>query len=117
MAGNAREMTAAARPQFGRPVGEVRQVIVSTLREHGPMAVRDLAQSTQVGYLAAARTVDNALRSGALQIVGHEKQAHCKKWVALYDVAEPAEVAQPAAEEPAQSWGGLQQWVAVWANK
>ena len=71
-----------------RPTGEVRIVILDALRAQGAMPLHDLAERTHVGLDAARRTVDNAVRSGSLEIVGHEKREHCKKWVALYDVAE-----------------------------
>ncbi len=73
-----------------RPPGEIRTVILSTVRAAGPMTLRDIAERSQVGYEAARRTLDNAVRGDALQIVGHEKRAHCDKWVALYDVPREA---------------------------
>jgi hypothetical protein len=74
-----------------RPPGEVRETIVSTVREAGQsLALRDIAQRSQVGYDAARRTLDNAVRCGVLEIVGHEKREHSSKWVALYDVPRPA---------------------------
>lgn len=74
-----------------RPQGEVWMAILSTLREQGPMPMRELAERSQVGYDATRRTVDNAVRAKALEIVGHEKVEHCKKWVAIYDVVEERE--------------------------
>ena len=71
-----------------RPVGEVRSVIFDSIREHGPAPLCDLVARTQVGYVACRRAVDNAMRSGSLTIVGHEKREHSRKWVALYDVVE-----------------------------
>lgn len=71
-----------------RPQGEIRSVILGSIREHGPAPLCDLVNRTQVGYDAARRTVDNAIRSGSLAIVGHEKREHSKRWVALYDVVD-----------------------------
>ena len=75
-----------------RPVGEIRSVIFDSIREHGPAPLCDLVVRTQVGYDACRRTVDNAVRSGSLAIVGHEKRDHSKKWVALYDVSHSTEI-------------------------
>lgn len=71
-----------------RPHGEIRAVIFDAIRQTGPSPLCDLVVQTQVGYEAARRTVDNAMRSGALAIVGHEKREHSKRWVALYDVVD-----------------------------
>lgn len=71
-----------------RPQGEIRAVIFDQIRQSGPAPLCDLVNRTQVGYEAARRTIDNCVRSGALEIVGHEKREHSKKWVALYDVVE-----------------------------
>jgi hypothetical protein len=73
-----------------RPPGEVRAAIFTTLREAGPMSMRDIAECSRVGFDSTRYTVQNAMRSGALEIVGHEKREHCSKWVALYDVPRPA---------------------------
>lgn len=80
-----------------RPEGEVRQVIVEALRAAGPLALCDIATKTQVGYLACRRAIDNAVRANRLEIVGREKRAHCKQWVALYDVVRAAEQPPPQA--------------------
>ena len=69
-----------------RPQGEIRTVILNTLREQGPMTMRDIAERTQVGYEACRKTLTRAVQSESLAIVGHEKREHCKKWVAIYDV-------------------------------
>lgn len=67
--------------------GEVRTALVDALRTHGPMPLCDLAARSQVGLDAASMTVKNAVRYGAMQIVGHKKMPHCTKWVAVYDLA------------------------------
>lgn len=70
---------------------ELRLKVVQTLREQGPMPLVDLVQRVplQATPMAIARTVENAVRAGVLEKVGHEKRPHCNKWVALYDVPEP----------------------------
>jgi hypothetical protein len=77
-----------------RPPAELRLAVVEAIRQSGPLTLRDLTVRSQVGYDAARYTVQNAVRSGALQIVGHEKREHCDKWVALYDLPQ-----EPAATE------------------
>ena len=69
--------------------GEVRKVIMDALRSHGSLTLREVAERTQVGYMAARRTIDNAMRSGAIVVDGYEKHAHCSRWIALYKVASP----------------------------
>ena len=88
----------AALAQRGRPAGDVRREIVSVLQRDGALAQRDIAERTQVGYEACSTTLKNAVRAGQLEIVGHEKRAHCKQWVALYALAAEAaaEPVQPA---------------------
>lgn len=91
----------------GRPSGEIRQVIAAKLREAGPLPLREIAERTQVGHVAAGYTVKNMMRAGALQIVGHVKSEHARKWPALYDLA--AEAEQAGAGEPriGHSWAEL----------
>ena len=83
------------RPSIGRPAGEIRTLIVGTLRERGPMALRDLTAATQVGYQPALKTVSRCVASGVLVIAGQEKRAHSKNWVRLYDVAPVPENDEP----------------------
>lgn len=90
---------------FGRPPGEVRQALLSTLREAGPLSTREAAQRAQIGLDAALRAMDNALRAGAVQVVGHAKRAHCKKWVALYEAVDDAPDAPDVSPEPAAGHG------------
>lgn len=82
----------------GRPAGEVRQVIFETLRERGAMPLCDLVVETQVGYDACKLAVNNAVRAERLEIVGHEKRPHCKQWVAMYDLVDPAEKSASAPQ-------------------
>jgi len=105
------QRTAGATP--GRPAGEVRSVIVSTLRESGPLAQRDLARHAQIGVQAVRRTVDNMVRCGALVVAGQEKRDHSRKWVALYDLA------QHSADDGARQshgWEDLARCVQSWAR-
>ena len=66
-------------------------MIFESIRSSGPTPLCDLVGRTQVGYDAAMHTLKNAVRSGSLAIVGHEKREHSKRWVALYDVVEPSD--------------------------
>ncbi len=86
---------ATARP--GRPPGPVRAAVLAAL-EQGPGTLRDIAERSQVGYSAARYTVQDALRSGAVQICGQEKRAHSKRWLAVYELAEPPEVSRPTCQ-------------------
>ena len=55
------------------------------------MAVREIAEVAQVGYDDTRWTLKRAVQSGSMQVVGHEKRDHSRKWVALYDVVEPSQ--------------------------
>ena len=70
-------------------IGEVRSAIREAVHAHGPLSQRDIVRHACVGLDAARSTVENMVRSGELEAVGHERRAHCKKWVALYDLAAP----------------------------
>lgn len=80
-----------------RPAGEIRSAICESLRSYGPMPLIDLVARVGISTTPAAiaRTVENAVRAGVLEKVGHEKRAHCHKWVALYDVATNKEIDMP----------------------
>ena len=82
----------------GRPAGEVRQAICSTLQQHGPLPLCELAAHAQVGYDACRSAISNALRAECVEIVGQTKVAHAKQWVALYDVVLEANDAPPAPQ-------------------
>lgn len=101
-------------PAPGRPAGEVRAVIVRTLREAGPMAQRDLARTAQIGAVAVRRTVDNMVRAGALVEVGQEKREHSRKWVVLYDL--PTEPEPGADARHGHGWVDLARCIQGWAR-
>lgn len=85
-----------------RPAGEIRKLITDTIKTHGkPMALCDIAAATQIGYDACRVALSNAVRAEVLEIVGREKRAHSKQWVALYDLVKPCELAraEPAVVE------------------
>jgi hypothetical protein len=65
--------------------------------------LKDLAAKSQVGLDAARRTLDNAIRSGSLEIVDRRKVEHCKKRVAVYGL--PA--ACPEVGDSNEHDGGL----------
>lgn len=79
--------------------GEIRRMFEATVRESGPLPMRELAHKCQVGIDAARRTLDNAVRAGDFEIVGHAKASHSKKWVAVYDLAEPVAPAPQRADD------------------
>jgi len=93
-----------------RPPGEIRKLITDTIKARGePMPLRDIAAVTQIGYGTCRTTINNAVRAGVLEIVGHEKRAHCKQWVALYDVVRPGDMPQAVAAV-AELQTALSQW-------
>lgn len=75
-----------------RPREETRIAVITAIRS-GPCTLLDAAQRSQVGYHAARYTIQNAMRSGEVQICGHERRAHAKRWLAIYEMtdAEPEE--------------------------
>lgn len=79
-----------------RPSGEIRAAILGALCERGPLPMRDIAVLKQIGVHAVRQTLENMVRADVVEIVGHEKRAHCTKWVALYDVVPPDPTADPA---------------------
>jgi predicted ArsR family transcriptional regulator len=97
-------------PRGGRPIGEVRKIIVAALEPGKPMSLRDLAHRCKVGVDAARRTLDHLVRAEVVEIVGHEKRAHCKKWVALYDLARQSEGAQHRLSPVAELTAALSLW-------
>ncbi len=76
---------------MARPPGDVRMAIIEAVGK-GPCTLLDIVQRSQVGYAAARYTVQHALRGGALQICGHEKRPHAKRWLAIYELVEPPEL-------------------------
>ena len=81
---------------MARPPGALRGAVLVALRS-GPCTLRDIAQRAQVGYGAARYTVQDALRGGLVQICGQEKRPHAKRWLAIYELAEPPEEESPPA--------------------
>lgn len=74
-----------------RPAGEIRQAIRSGIAERGPLTLaqlRDLPPLRQATPRVVGSTVKNMVRGGQLVPAGRERQAHCAKWVAVYDLAD-----------------------------
>jgi DNA-binding transcriptional regulator YhcF (GntR family) len=73
-----------------RPAGEVRQALLKAARElrtdHKGPTLRELAQHSQVGLLAARQTVSHMCRAGVLQIARPRKVAYRNRPVAEYDL-------------------------------
>jgi len=103
------------RPPMGRPVGEIRNLMVSALREQGPLPMRDLAAITQVGYDAARWTLKRCVGNGVVVKAGAEKRAHSKKWVVLYDLAPEPEPDSNGVRH-GHGWVDLGRVVADWAR-
>ena len=89
---------------MARPRGEIRQVLSDALAqlvvERGAVTCRQLAEHTQVGYLAARETMFNMRRAGEVAIVGKARDAGEVHWQSLY---EPA-----MADDTPQPWGGIE---------
>lgn len=100
-------------PAAGRPQGEIRTLMVSALRERGPMPMRDLAQRTQIGYSAARWTIARCVAAGVLVKAGQEKRAHSRKWVALYDVQADGSA---GAGDHGAPWTDLGRCISAWAR-
>ena len=107
-------MTLTTTPIGGRPHGEVRQAIVAAIQQQGPMALRELASASQVGYRDAKRTLTRCVQAGQLVVVGKEKREHSKNWVSVYDVAPPPEPEVEARH--GHGWVDLGRIVAGWAR-
>jgi predicted ArsR family transcriptional regulator len=88
-------LSSEASMRGGRPPGEIRTAIVVALEARGPMSLRDIAHRALIGVDATRRTLDHLVRAEVIEIVGREKRAHCKKWVALYDLVRKSEDAAP----------------------
>ena len=76
---------------MARPPGALRVAVLEALRS-GPGTLLDIAERSKVGYSAVRYTVPDALRSGVVQICGHEKRPHAKRWLAVYELAQVEEV-------------------------
>lgn len=75
-----------------RPTGEIRQALLNaalalTTPDRSPTLL-ELAHHSQVGFMAARRTVDNMRRAGQLQIVRTRKVDYRNRPVAEYGVPE-----------------------------
>ena len=75
-----------------RPAGDVRQALLDaalalTTPERSPTLL-ELAEKSQVGFLAARRTVDNMRRAGALVIVRSRVVPYRNRPVAEYSPPE-----------------------------
>lgn len=79
-------MPEAVRP--GRPVGEVRMALLRAARElataESAPTLFELACQSQVGFMAARRTVDNLRRAGRLVVVRSRKVDYRNRPVAEY---------------------------------
>ena len=87
---------------------ELRTAVLSTIRDHGPLPLVDLARTVPLptSQRALKHTVENCVRAGVLVKAGHEKRAHCHKWVALYDLP-PTLDTTPATDAERESAGFL----------
>lgn len=92
---------------MARPQGEIRQVLGEALAqlvaERGAVTCRQLAEHTQVGYLAARETLNNMRRAGEVVVIGKARDGAAGElhWQSLYE---------PAAADPdlPQPWGGIE---------
>lgn len=86
---------------MARPAGVLRLAVLDALQS-GPCTLRDIALRGKLGYGAARYTVQDALRSGVVQICGKEKRPHAKRWLAVYELVEQTDQsAQPEISEAA----------------
>lgn len=100
-----------------RPVGPVRQALLTAARElaqptRGPTLL-ELAAHAQVGRVAVMSTVDNMVRSGDLVIARRRWVTYCRKPVAEYV---PADQVQPEPECQSSAAADLAQFLAAWAR-
>src|SRR4051812_21248800 len=94
-----------------RPTGEVRQALAQaaaalTTRESSPTLL-ELARHSQVGFMAARRTVDNMRRAGDLVVVRTRKVDYRNRPVAEYaapEQLEELEVQRCALREAFANW-------------
>ena len=80
---------------MARPAGVLRLAVLGALQS-GPCTLRDITLRGKLGYGAARYTVQDALRSGVVQICGQEKRPHAKRWLAVYELVLPPEQADQA---------------------
>lgn len=81
-----------------RPPGEIRMVLVKALGEQ-PGTVRDLATRTQVGFAAAARTVENMVRAGQAMPFDTTRVPGVCRPVTIYSLSDSRDPA-PRAPQP-----------------
>lgn len=96
-----------------RPAGEVRQALLDaakrlTTPERSP-TLRELACHSQVGFMAARRTVDHMRRAGQLAVVRTRKVEYRNRPVAEY--APPAQLEALGVQRCA-----LRDMFATWAT-
>lgn len=75
---------------MARPPGDVRSAVLAAIGV-APCTLVDIVMRANVGYAAARYTLQNALRSGAVQVCGREKRPHAKRWLAIYELCEPVD--------------------------
>jgi len=95
-----------------RPAGEVRQALYRASSElataDSAPTLRELAAASQVGLLAARRTVSDMCRAGVLHIARTRKVAYRNRPVAEYCPRKPAQQVEPRC--------ALQAIVTTWAS-
>lgn len=96
-----------------RPQGEIRQVVLATIREHGPLPMRDVASVAQVSLADAKRTISRCLQARQLVVAGREKPANSKRWTQIYDIAPPPPPIEP---RHGHGWVDLGRIVDGWAR-
>lgn len=89
---------------MARPASDIRVAVLGAL-ESGPGTLVDIVLRSNVGYTAARYTVQNALRSGAVQVCGQEKRAHAKRWLAIYELVEAPQAADTGVAEACADLG------------
>jgi predicted ArsR family transcriptional regulator len=98
----------------GRPSGEIRDAVVNIITQHGAMCLRDLLDHVQTTPRAMSSALRNMIRDGVIEVAGHERRAHAKRWVAIYDLvgAEHDEAPIFPAQTPAAA---LQSALSAWS--
>ena len=98
----------------GRPSGEIRAAVVTIITQHGAMCLRDLLAHVQTTPRAMSSALRNMIRDGVIEVAGHERRAHAKRWVAIYDLvgAEHDEAPIFSAQSPTAA---LQSALSAWS--
>jgi hypothetical protein len=97
----------------GRPAGEIRAAVVTVITEHGALTLRDLLAHVQTTPRALSSALRNMIRDGVVEVIGKDRRAHSKRWVAIYDLV--GAVYDEAPIFPAQtSTAALQSAMAAW---